>query len=542
MSIRSSSPKVLLDISYKPMPQVMDMQDNVIKLIKMEPQTYEYLHSMQLQQDIVHQQHSLSATFYHHSPQPSTASADESQLATTQPAIHAHRSTGESTEYMEYGNIEMATTDYNMSSHEILSTVNSCTSNNVNTSATPYNRNGGASPSAATINGTSSSLAKELNNNYNLSNSCNTLTHLSGVNKRHREFESAEQKLMPESKKQHLHLPHEQQLFVHQQDPQRFVLEYLPTTVTDVNSSLSASNNNGTDSNSSTRSSQFEFAGQEMCENSEDNFKYSYQQQHHHQHQRPLAQATPPPRTPANTVFNTNAANGKDLPHSQQLQAQTTSKSLDQYDFLKSNTCSNADRDDLEFMRLNGNSLDAGEANYDYANNDELMDIRADSLSDNQDSSKPFRKPRRRTRRKSSRSEDAEEFHNQRVMANVRERQRTQSLNDAFKALQQIIPTLPSDKLSKIQTLKLATRYIDFLCRVLSTSEISLLKSMESKSILSTNGLPIGTASILNAATNGTETEMKGLRRATGASVIPPEKLSYLFGVWRMEGDTQGKT
>lgn len=52
-----------------------------------------------------------------------------------------------------------------------------------------------------------------------------------------------------------------------------------------------------------------------------------------------------------------------------------------------------------------------------------------------------------------------EELQQQRVMANVRERQRTQSLNDAFMSLRKIIPTLPSDKLSKIQTLKLATRY-----------------------------------------------------------------------------------
>ncbi|KAL6952735.1 Twist-related protein 2 [Sarracenia purpurea var. burkii] len=42
-----------------------------------------------------------------------------------------------------------------------------------------------------------------------------------------------------------------------------------------------------------------------------------------------------------------------------------------------------------------------------------------------------------------------EEIQNQRVMANVRERQRTQSLNEAFASLRKIIPTLPSDKLSK---------------------------------------------------------------------------------------------
>lgn len=47
-----------------------------------------------------------------------------------------------------------------------------------------------------------------------------------------------------------------------------------------------------------------------------------------------------------------------------------------------------------------------------------------------------------------------------RSMANVRERQRTQSLNSAFSSLRKIIPTLPSDKLSKIQTLKLASRFV----------------------------------------------------------------------------------
>lgn len=50
-----------------------------------------------------------------------------------------------------------------------------------------------------------------------------------------------------------------------------------------------------------------------------------------------------------------------------------------------------------------------------------------------------------------------------RSMANVRERQRTQSLNSAFSSLRKIIPTLPSDKLSKIQTLKLASRLVEFL-------------------------------------------------------------------------------
>lgn len=101
-----------------------------------------------------------------------------------------------------------------------------------------------------------------------------------------------------------------------------------------------------------------------------------------------------------------------------------------------------------------------------------------------------------------------EDIQTQRVMANVRERQRTQSLNEAFASLRKIIPTLPSDKLSKIQTLKLAARYIDFLYHILSTSG--------------------GDASA--------ETDLLG----NTCTYMAHEKLSYAFSVWRMEGDWNG--
>ncbi|XP_072530709.1 twist-related protein 1a [Salminus brasiliensis] len=91
-----------------------------------------------------------------------------------------------------------------------------------------------------------------------------------------------------------------------------------------------------------------------------------------------------------------------------------------------------------------------------------------------------------------------EELQTQRVMANVRERQRTQSLNEAFASLRKIIPTLPSDKLSKIQTLKLAARYIDFLCQVLQSDELD--------------------------------------SKVASCSYVAHERLSYAFSVWRMEG------
>ncbi|XP_013881545.1 twist-related protein 2 [Austrofundulus limnaeus] len=91
-----------------------------------------------------------------------------------------------------------------------------------------------------------------------------------------------------------------------------------------------------------------------------------------------------------------------------------------------------------------------------------------------------------------------DDLQTQRVMANIRERQRTQSLNEAFTSLRKIIPTLPSDKLSKIQTLKLAARYIDFLCQVLQSDELDA--------------------------------------RGSSCSYVAHERLSYAFSVWRMGG------
>lgn len=98
----------------------------------------------------------------------------------------------------------------------------------------------------------------------------------------------------------------------------------------------------------------------------------------------------------------------------------------------------------------------------------------------------------------SSPARSFDDLQTQRVMANIRERQRTQSLNEAFTSLRKIIPTLPSDKLSKIQTLKLAARYIDFLCQVLQSDELDA--------------------------------------RGASCGYVAHERLSYAFSVWRMGG------
>uniref|UniRef100_W8BXZ1 Protein twist n=1 Tax=Ceratitis capitata TaxID=7213 RepID=W8BXZ1_CERCA len=566
MSIRSSSPKVILDISYKPMPPLMDTHDNAIKLIKMEPPTYEYLQNMQYDmsshQHQQQQQHAQTTSFYH---TPQTAIANGIHTSHLEPiqtnTIHNHGSLVEA-EDMVYGTIETITPDFHMSNTDALR-------NGVNTINTPGMIVGFGPNDQVRSGGVAS---KELNNNFGIENTqCrnnNNGNHAiqqqqqtqqqlqtQSNNKRSREFDSAEPELMNEAKKPHLQLPngqpHTRARFMPARDGSGFVLEYLPEPVASLNSIItqpnkgaeSGSGSAGSSSTCSPSSLSYDFGAQEMCESlqqQQDQLHRTQQQNQKLQDHPPQLTTTPPSHAP--DLVHPHLQQHDDPAH-QHHHHQDTPTTLQHYEFAHSMKSNQSEGDDCDFLRMsNGDSQEMGDSNYDYPHNDDLMDMHTDSLCENQESSKQFRKPRRRLRRKSSRSEDVEEFHNQRVMANVRERQRTQSLNDAFKALQQIIPTLPSDKLSKIQTLKLATRYIDFLCRVLSTSEISLLKSVDSKSILNGNGLPLGTASILNAATNGAETELKGLRRATGASVIPPEKLSYLFGVWRMEGDTQSKT
>ncbi|XP_044751502.1 twist-related protein 2-like [Coccinella septempunctata] len=121
------------------------------------------------------------------------------------------------------------------------------------------------------------------------------------------------------------------------------------------------------------------------------------------------------------------------------------------------------------------------------------------STSSDDENSFGIKKPRRKM------PQSYEDVQNQRIMANVRERQRTQSLNEAFASLRKSIPTLPSDKLSKIQTLKLASRYIAFLYHVLSTSSPDMA----------------GENDILGNV----------------CSYTAHEKLSRAFSMWRMEGD-----
>lgn len=58
----------------------------------------------------------------------------------------------------------------------------------------------------------------------------------------------------------------------------------------------------------------------------------------------------------------------------------------------------------------------------------------------------------------------------QRHAANLRERKRMQSINEAFEGLRHHIPTLPYEKrLSKVDTLRLAIGYIGFLTEIINS-------------------------------------------------------------------------
>lgn len=80
-------------------------------------------------------------------------------------------------------------------------------------------------------------------------------------------------------------------------------------------------------------------------------------------------------------------------------------------------------------------------------------------------------RPRRsRKRGGNHRCSGGQQAAHQRQAANVRERRRMQSINDAFDGLRAHIPTLPYEKrLSKVDTLRLAIGYIGFLTELVDS-------------------------------------------------------------------------
>lgn len=92
------------------------------------------------------------------------------------------------------------------------------------------------------------------------------------------------------------------------------------------------------------------------------------------------------------------------------------------------------------------------------------------SFFTNADLSGPFTEDlpncKKRRKRKSAMAEHVMQRH----AANLRERKRMQSINEAFEGLRHHIPTLPYEKrLSKVDTLRLAIGYIGFLTEIINS-------------------------------------------------------------------------
>lgn len=149
-----------------------------------------------------------------------------------------------------------------------------------------------------------------------------------------------------------------------------------------------------------------------------------------------------------NNSINNNNNNNLDV-HSIQIDGKTKGTKKRKNNRLKSkNDCPNAkilkESDSFRTTPMPVTTLDAPKTPTSPASNPNALG--------------KIRKYKVRNRKKQTKETSYDDLQSQRVMANVRERQRTQSLNEAFASLRKIIPTLPSDKLSKIQTLKLASR------------------------------------------------------------------------------------
>ncbi|KAI1707641.1 helix-loop-helix DNA-binding domain-containing protein [Ditylenchus destructor] len=79
-----------------------------------------------------------------------------------------------------------------------------------------------------------------------------------------------------------------------------------------------------------------------------------------------------------------------------------------------------------------------------------------------------YPKPSTKTKSATTSASHTKEFSEQdprlkRALANHRERQRTEQLNAAFKKLRAVIPSMASDKMSKMHILQIARSYIQYL-------------------------------------------------------------------------------
>ncbi|KFD53831.1 hypothetical protein M513_05337 [Trichuris suis] len=110
------------------------------------------------------------------------------------------------------------------------------------------------------------------------------------------------------------------------------------------------------------------------------------------------------------------------------------------------------------------------------------------------DAGRPRRKYRPRTKAKSP-DTLAKQRRMRRTKANNRERSRMHSLNDALDRLREVLPVLPDDnKLTKIETLRMAHNYILALTKILNSPEEEGESSSSPGSYLCSSGMPTQTS------------------------------------------------
>ncbi|XP_049285476.1 pancreas transcription factor 1 subunit alpha [Anopheles funestus] len=163
-----------------------------------------------------------------------------------------------------------------------------------------------------------------------------------------------------------------------------------------------------------------------------------HQQQHHHQHQHMDS-------GDHHLTHHRHQHDFQPEPHSHDHQQHH----LHQANNVDSTTSNSSDF----FLADDENTTDSDSYcgfNSDQENNDSMKEIYGNRAS-------KYRRPK-------CASQQAQ----QRQAANLRERRRMQSINEAFEGLRTHIPTLPYEKrLSKVDTLKLAISYISFLGEML---------------------------------------------------------------------------
>lgn len=185
---------------------------------------------------------------------------------------------------------------------------------------------------------------------------------------------------------------------------------------------------------------------------------------------------SPPPSNSSISVSSTSSSSNSLFSFSNLLPYQTHDSSAmlnsdhynyqSQYETHFTNHCNfkiygNPNGNDV---KSNNKSMQSSSSKLDFS--DLMSDD--DEEDDNDESFDSSKSPRRHSGRRGS-GYNSKQSNEQRRAANMRERRRMQSINDAFEKLRTQLPTLPYEKkISKVDTLKMAIGYINFLTETLN--------------------------------------------------------------------------